>query len=67
MVAGMDAATFRKWLREMKGAGLARTDAECADLIGVKPGAVARYKAEGARKPIALACRALLHRMEPYT
>lgn len=62
----MDADTFEKWLGEMRMARLAKSDADCARLLGKHPDTVARYKSEGCDRTTALACRALVHRMEPY-
>ena len=59
---------FIKWLEEMKAANLARSDAACARLLNIEPQHLLKMKK--GRVPInrrsALACRALLHRMEPY-
>ena len=57
---------FTAWLAEMKSAGLARSDAECGRLLGRSADQIVRYKQTGADMVIALACRALLHRLEPY-
>ena len=62
----MTASTFISWLAEMKSAGLARSDAECARLLGVSANSVVSLKKNGADRRTALACRALLHRLEPY-
>lgn len=63
----MTADAFIRWLAEMKAAGLARSDAECARLLGVSANAVVGMKKNGTSdKRTDLACRALLHRMEPY-
>lgn len=62
----MTAETFNNWLAEMKSAGLARSDAECARLLGISANSVVSMKKNGADLRTALACRALLHRMEPY-
>jgi DNA-binding CsgD family transcriptional regulator len=62
----MTAAQFTKWLAEMKSAGLARSDAECARMLGVSANSVVAMKKNGADLRTALACRALLHRMIPY-
>jgi hypothetical protein len=62
----MTADQFNKWLADMKSAGLARSDAQCARLLGVSPNSVVTMKKQGADLRTALACRALLHRMEPY-
>lgn len=57
---------FVAWLAEMKSAGLARSDAECARLLGKSDDTVVTYKKRGTDRTVALACRALLHRLEPY-
>lgn len=57
---------FLKWLADMKVAGLAKSDADCAKLLGVSANAVVGIKSKGTDRRTALACRALLHRMEPY-
>lgn len=63
----MTAETFNNWLADMKSAGLARSDAECARLLGISANSVVTMKKQGAGLRTALACRALLHRMEPYS
>lgn len=63
----MTADAFNRWLAEMKAARLARSDAAAGRLLGVSPNAVIAMKRKGADHRTALACRALLHRMEPYT
>ena len=63
----MTAAQFTKWLAEMKSAGLARSDAECARMLGKSDDTIVSYKRKGADRTVALACRALLHRLEPYS
>jgi DNA-binding CsgD family transcriptional regulator len=62
----MTAEAFTRWLADMKSAGLARSDAECARLLGVSANAVVNMKKNGADRRTALACRALLHRLEAY-
>ena len=57
---------FTHWLAEMKSAGLARSDKACADLLGISANSVVAMKARGTDRRTALACRALLHRLEPY-
>lgn len=57
---------FRQWLADMKSAGLARSDAACARLLGVSPNGLLHMKKHGADRRTALACRALLHRLSPY-
>ncbi len=63
----MNAEQFTRWLAEMKAAGLARSDAKCAEALGVSANAVVAMKRQGADLRTALACRALLHRLEPYS
>ena len=62
----MTPANFTAWLADMKSAGLARSDAECARLLGISANSVVAMKQRGADMRTALACRALLHRLEPY-
>lgn len=62
----MNESSFNFWLADMKSAGLARSDAECARLLGISANGLLKMKKQGTDKRTALACRALLHRMEPY-
>lgn len=62
----MPAAQFIDWLAAMKAAGLARSDAACARLLGVSANTVVEMKQRGADTRTALACRALFHRLEPW-
>jgi len=62
----MTAPQFVAWLAAMKAAGLARSDAECARLLGISANSVVTMKDRGADRRTALACRALLHRLEPW-
>jgi hypothetical protein len=62
----MTAPQFTAWLADMKSAGLARSDAECGRLLGLSAHAIVKMKARGCDLRTALACRALLHRLEPY-
>jgi DNA-binding CsgD family transcriptional regulator len=62
----MTGPQFRQWLAAMKAAGLGRSDAECARLLDCHVNTLLRYKKGGADRQTALACRALLHRLEPY-
>lgn len=62
----MTAEQFANWLAEMKAAGLARSDKACADLLGISANSVLAMKERGTDRRTALACRALLHRLEPY-
>lgn len=57
---------FTTWLADMKSAGLARSDAECARLLGLSANIIVKMKQRGCDRRTALACRALLHRLEPY-
>lgn len=66
----MNPASFTRWLADMKSAGLARSDAEAARLLGISANSVVSMKRDGtkgaAAQRTALACRALLHRLQPY-
>lgn len=62
----MTPTSFINWLAAMKAAGLARSDAECARLLGISANGLIKRKKQGAGVEAALACRALLHRLEPY-
>ena len=62
----MSPESFTNWLAEMKSAGLARSDAACAKLLGVSANGILLMKKNGTDRRTALACRALLHRLEPY-
>ena len=62
----MTRENFINWLAEMKSAGLARSDKACADLLGVSANSVVAMKSRGTDRRTALACRALLYRLEPY-
>ena len=62
----MTPESFKAWLVEMKSAGLARSDSECGRLLGKSPNGIVYMKQHGSDLTTALACRALLHRLEPY-
>lgn len=66
----MTSESFARWLADMKSAGLARSDAEAARLLGISANSVVSMKRDGvkgsAAMRTALACRALLHRLGPY-
>ena len=62
----MTATAFTAWLAAMKAAGLARSDAECGRMLGISADTVVRMKSAGADARTALACRALIHRLEPW-
>lgn len=57
---------FCAWLYDMKKADLATSDRAAAQLLGVSANAVVALKKKGGDRRLALACRALLHRLEPY-
>jgi hypothetical protein len=63
----MTPAAFTQWLADMKSAGLAKSDADCARLMERHVNAIVKMKRNGTDKVTALACRALLHRLEPYS
>jgi DNA-binding CsgD family transcriptional regulator len=63
----MTPAAFNKWLAAMKAAGLARSAAEAGRLLGLSPNGVTYLKRHGTDLRTALACRALLHRLEPWS
>lgn len=62
----MNSVSFVGWLADMKSAGLARSDAQCAKALGISANSVVDMKKRGADLRTALACRALLHRLEAY-
>jgi len=62
----MTPESFIVWLAAMKAAGLARSDAAAARLLGVSANSVVAFKRQGADRRTALACRALLHRLAPW-
>ncbi len=62
----MTRESFTVWLAEMKSAGLARSDAEAGRLLGLSANSIVTIKKNGTDQRTALACRALLHRLEPY-
>jgi len=57
---------FINWLAEMKTVGLAKSNRKCAELLGVTPHGIMHMEKNGTDRRTALACRALLHRLEPY-
>jgi len=63
----MSGEQFVQWLAEMKSANLARSDAECGRLLDLSTDTIWRMKEKGCDRRTALACRALLHRLEPYS
>lgn len=67
MKIAMSGEAFTKWCAEMQRAGLVKTDKEAGELLGRSQDRMVAYKRDGADVSIALACRALLHRLEPYS
>jgi len=63
----MTPTAFLNWLAAMKTAGLARSDKDCAMLLGVTPTGLLRMKKKGTARQTALACRALYHNMAPWS
>lgn len=63
----MTPTAFTAWLANMRSAGLARSDAEAARLLGLSANSIVAMKRRGCDRRTALACRALLHRLEPYS
>ncbi len=64
---GMTADDVTQWIADMKEAGLARSAAACGRLLGINPMAMGKLQKKGADTRTALSCRALLHRLPPYT
>lgn len=62
----MKPTEFNQWLADMKSAGLARSDAACARLLGISANSVVTMKQRGADIRTSLACNALLHKIGPY-
>ena len=62
----MTPESFALWLAAMKAAGLARSDVACARLLRVSANAMLDFKRRGTDHRTALACRALLHRLDPW-
>lgn len=63
----MNALQFIMWLADMKSAGLARSDAQCAKLLGISSNSVVDMKKRGADLRTALACNAILKGVPPYS
>lgn len=62
----MTGEQFQQWIEEMKAAKIVRFQSEIADKLGVSENTISEMKLRGCDKRTALACRALLHRLEPY-
>lgn len=63
---GMSARAFSAWLAEMRAPPFHRSQEECMAMLGLTLGAFDEAKRLGGGPMLALACRALLHRLEPY-
>ncbi len=63
----MTPESFRRWLLEMRLAGLAKNDSECARLLGSSRQWINRIKRDGIKDyRFGLACAALLNNLPPY-
>ncbi len=62
----MTPEAFKRWLATMKAAGLAKSDADCARLLGISANAVVYRKKHGATYEVALACQALGLGLVPF-
>lgn len=62
----MTSEQFINWLAAMREAGIAKSDAECARLLGMSKTSIVNLKHKGGQRWMALACSALLNRLEPY-
>jgi hypothetical protein len=60
-------AAFERWLEAMRQPPYLASEDECARLLGVSANSVVRMKQDGADLRTALACRALFHRLEPWS
>ena len=60
----MTSDAFKRWLADMKSAGLAKSDADCARLLGYCD--VVIQKRNGGDQRFAMVCIAALHRMQAY-
>lgn len=67
VVLTMSAKQFNNWLEEVRSAGFAGNDADCAKLIGISRRTMLRYKQDGAGLTVSLACKNILHKLGPYT
>lgn len=60
----MTPEAFRAWLAAMRAAGRARTETECAQMLGYR--SATRPKQLGGDHRLALACAALLAGLQPF-
>lgn len=64
----MTAAEFAKWLADLKSAGIATTDKDAAELLGLDKVRIAQMKSAGTQKlQTDLACAAILAGLPPYS
>ena len=63
----MTAPQFIEWLAALKAAGLIRFDNDAAKALGVTNDTIVNMKHKGTDTRTALACRALLTSLPPYT
>jgi len=57
---------FGAWLADMRTAGVAARQVDCAALLGVSVQTIAAFKRQGCDHRTALACAALLHLIPAY-
>jgi uncharacterized protein (DUF4415 family) len=57
---------FASWLDDMRELGIAEYDYDCGRLLGLSANSIAKIKKKGTDKRTALACAALLNRLQPY-
>jgi hypothetical protein len=57
---------FINWLYDMKNAGIAKTDKQAMELLGMHENSAKNMKAKGADHRTALACAALLNGIGAY-
>lgn len=62
----MPPEAVKRWIAEMKRIGLAKSEGQCAKLLGVSPNTMTKLKRDGGDRRTALACRALRLGLEPY-
>ena len=66
----MTPTSFKNWLSAMREAGVARSDAECARLLGISANSLLKFKTEGVsgatETRTALAMAALGNQVKPW-
>jgi len=64
----MTPESFNKWLAEMRATYVSiRSDKAAGELLGISANSIVKMKQRGCDRRTALACRALLHHLEPYS